>query len=129
MRVCCCYRRASPPPLLRSPPCLQEKEQLYVELKGILARQPGPEVAEQLSMYQARVGGPHRRARVRVCVFVVMCVLCAHARHRRLAKPSHEHTHPHQPTGELAGQDQAAQGPGVRAQHVPRAGVSVFVFA
>eukprot|EP00775_Hariotina_reticulata_P010077 gene10077-10232_t len=32
---------------------IQEKEKLYVELKGILARQPGPEVAEQLSIYQA----------------------------------------------------------------------------
>lgn len=31
---------------------VQEKEKLYVELKGILARQPGPEVAEQLSIYQ-----------------------------------------------------------------------------
>merc|ERR1712159_860776 len=31
---------------------IQEKEKLYVELKQILARQPGPEVAEQLSMYQ-----------------------------------------------------------------------------
>merc|ERR1711981_1062884 len=31
---------------------IQEKEKLYVELKGILARQPGPEVADQLSVYQ-----------------------------------------------------------------------------
>ncbi|KAJ8365785.1 hypothetical protein SKAU_G00146160 [Synaphobranchus kaupii] len=31
---------------------LQEKERLYVELKHILARQPGPEVAEQLQIYQ-----------------------------------------------------------------------------
>lgn len=31
---------------------LQEKEKLYIELKNILARQPGPEVAEQLSVYQ-----------------------------------------------------------------------------
>lgn len=31
---------------------LQEKEKLYMELKNILARQPGPEVAEQLSIYQ-----------------------------------------------------------------------------
>ncbi|GCB64606.1 hypothetical protein scyTo_0000297 [Scyliorhinus torazame] len=31
---------------------LQEKEKLYVELKHILARQPGPEAAEQLMMYQ-----------------------------------------------------------------------------
>jgi hypothetical protein len=32
---------------------LQEKEKLYLELKSILARQPGPEAAEQLSLYQA----------------------------------------------------------------------------
>jgi chromosome segregation ATPase len=31
---------------------IQEKEKLYAELKNILARQPGPEVAEQLSVYQ-----------------------------------------------------------------------------
>ena len=31
---------------------IQEKEKLYVELKNILARQPGPEAAEQLSIYQ-----------------------------------------------------------------------------
>lgn len=31
---------------------IQEKEKLYVELKNILARQPGPEVAEQLEVYQ-----------------------------------------------------------------------------
>lgn len=31
---------------------IQEKEKLYVELKKILARQPGPEVAEQLNVYQ-----------------------------------------------------------------------------
>ena len=32
---------------------IHHKEKLYVELKNILARQPGPEVAEQLSTYQA----------------------------------------------------------------------------
>lgn len=31
---------------------IQEKEKLYIELKQILARQPGPEVAEQLQIYQ-----------------------------------------------------------------------------
>merc|ERR1719253_1476126 len=31
---------------------IAEKEKLYVQLKGILARQPGPEVAEQLTVYQ-----------------------------------------------------------------------------
>lgn len=34
---------------------LQEKEKLYVELKNLLARQPGPEVAEQLSKYQQTI--------------------------------------------------------------------------
>lgn len=31
---------------------IAEKEKLYLELKQILARQPGPEVAEQINMYQ-----------------------------------------------------------------------------
>ncbi|KAL1504201.1 hypothetical protein AB1Y20_010610 [Prymnesium parvum] len=31
---------------------IQHKEKLYIELKNILARQPGPEVAEQLAVYQ-----------------------------------------------------------------------------
>ena len=31
---------------------IQEKERLYIELKNILARQPGPEVIEQLNIYQ-----------------------------------------------------------------------------
>lgn len=31
---------------------LQEKDKIYQELKNVLARQPGPEVAEQLSIYQ-----------------------------------------------------------------------------
>merc|ERR1712137_938016 len=30
---------------------IQEKEKLYVQLKSIIARQPGPEVAEQLAWY------------------------------------------------------------------------------
>merc|ERR1719197_933114 len=34
---------------------IQEKEKLYVELKNILGRQPGPEVAEQLSVYQSNL--------------------------------------------------------------------------
>lgn len=31
---------------------IREKEKLYVQLKGILARQPGPEIAEQLAWYK-----------------------------------------------------------------------------
>ena len=42
---------------------IQEKEKLYMELKNILARQPGPEVAEQLSIYQVR-GEDHESGRM-----------------------------------------------------------------
>ena len=34
---------------------IQEKEKLYVELKAILARQPGPEVAEQPAVAQSNL--------------------------------------------------------------------------
>ncbi|CAH8481840.1 unnamed protein product [Dicrocoelium dendriticum] len=34
---------------------IQEKEKLYIELKHILARQPGPEVAEQMNIYQTMI--------------------------------------------------------------------------
>jgi FtsZ-binding cell division protein ZapB len=34
---------------------LQQKEKEYLELKSVLARQPGPEVAEQLQVYQQAV--------------------------------------------------------------------------
>lgn len=40
---------------------IQEKEKLYVELKNILARQPGPEVAEQLSVYQQNLKAKTRQ--------------------------------------------------------------------
>ena len=40
---------------------VQEKETLYLELKGILARQPGPEVAEQLSAFQSALKEKNRR--------------------------------------------------------------------
>ena len=40
---------------------LQEKERLYAEVKAILARQPGPEVAEQLSVYQSSLRGKTRQ--------------------------------------------------------------------
>eukprot|EP00960_Hanusia_phi_P029248 747857-Hanusia_phi.AAC.1 len=44
---------------------IQEKEKLYVELKNILARQPGPEVAEQLSIYQQNLREKTRQMKVR----------------------------------------------------------------
>lgn len=40
---------------------IQEKEKRYMELKNILARQPGPEVAEQLTIYQQTVKDKNRQ--------------------------------------------------------------------
>eukprot|EP00758_Cryptobia_borreli_P005224 Tbor_TRINITY_DN4785_c0_g1::TRINITY_DN4785_c0_g1_i1::g.17101::m.17101 len=31
---------------------IQKKEKLFIELKGVISRQPGPEIAEQLNIYQ-----------------------------------------------------------------------------
>jgi len=43
----------APTPACKCAP--QEKDKLYEELKKILAKQPGPEVAEQLSLHQQGV--------------------------------------------------------------------------
>jgi chromosome segregation ATPase len=40
---------------------IAEKERLYGELKSILARQPGPELAEQLSVYQQNLREKNRQ--------------------------------------------------------------------
>merc|ERR1719359_125880 len=40
---------------------IQEKDKLYIELKNILARQPGPEVAEQLAVYQQNLKEKQRQ--------------------------------------------------------------------
>ena len=42
---------------------IQEKEKMYMELKAILARQPGPEVAEQLNLYQQSLKDRTQRLR------------------------------------------------------------------
>jgi hypothetical protein len=44
---------------------IQEKEKLYIELKHILARQPGPEVAEQLQIYQATLKEKTKQMKVK----------------------------------------------------------------
>ena len=46
----------------------QEKEKLYVELKHILARQPGPEVAEQLQIYQQTLKDKTKQLKVGITV-------------------------------------------------------------
>ncbi|KAM7073737.1 cilia- and flagella-associated protein 58 [Molossus nigricans] len=43
---------------------LQEKEKLYVELKHILARQPGPEAAEQLQIYRQTLRDKSKQLKV-----------------------------------------------------------------
>ena len=53
---------------------IQEKEKLYVELKNILARQPGPEVAEQLSIYQVHLNGLHNPAHHAISTACCLCV-------------------------------------------------------
>eukprot|EP00948_MAST-09A_sp_MAST-9A-sp1_P000347 g347.t1 len=40
---------------------IKEKEKLYIELKNVLARQPGPEVAEQLEVYQQNLKDKNRQ--------------------------------------------------------------------
>merc|ERR1740121_1008102 len=42
---------------------IQEKEKLYVQLKSIIARQPGPEVAEQLAWYSQSLKDKTRHMR------------------------------------------------------------------
>ena len=44
---------------------IQSKEKLYLELKNILARQPGPEVAEQLNIYQQQLKDKTRQLKVK----------------------------------------------------------------
>jgi hypothetical protein len=40
---------------------IAEKEKLYVELKNILGRQPGPEVGEQIVLYQTNLKEKHKQ--------------------------------------------------------------------
>merc|ERR1711920_691682 len=42
---------------------IQEKEKLYVQLKSIIARQPGPEVAEHLAWYSQNLKDKSRHMR------------------------------------------------------------------
>ncbi|KAJ1459993.1 flagellar associated protein [Pelagophyceae sp. CCMP2097] len=63
---------------------VQEKEKLYGELKHILARQPGPEVAEQLGVYQASL---RQKTRQMKGMASELNMYQAQARHRRLWTP------------------------------------------
>ena len=48
---------------------IQEKEKLYIDLKQILARQPGPEVAEQLQIYQQSLKEKTKQMKVNFIYF------------------------------------------------------------
>jgi peptidoglycan hydrolase CwlO-like protein len=54
---------------------IQEKERLYQELKVILSRQPGPEVAEQLAVYQGNIKTKTRQVTSYVFMSLVMSLL------------------------------------------------------
>ena len=51
---------------------IQEKEKLYMELKHILARQPGPEVAEQLQIYQQTLKEKTKQMKVKLIMYLYM---------------------------------------------------------
>ena len=56
---------------------IQEKEKLYVELKHILARQPGPEVAEQLQIYQQTMKEKTKQMKVlKICHYFARKIVC-----------------------------------------------------
>ena len=52
---------------------IQEKEKLYMELKHILARQPGPEVAEQLQIYQQTLKEKTKQMKVYLICGYLLC--------------------------------------------------------
>ena len=54
---------------------IQEKEKLYMELKQILQRQPGPEVAEQLQIYQQTLKEKTKQMKVSSSVTVVVVII------------------------------------------------------
>lgn len=57
---------------------IQEKEKLYLELKHILARQPGPEVAEQLTIYQQTLKEKTKQMKVMPsCTFFFFLNICS----------------------------------------------------
>ena len=46
---------------------ISEKERLYIELKDMLARQPSPEVAEQINAYQQTLKEKTKQLKVTFC--------------------------------------------------------------
>jgi hypothetical protein len=110
------------PPACRLPHrALQEKEKLYLELKSILARQPGPEAAEQLSLYQVPPSPADACTLVGRCRLVKRSIT---AGGRQTLVQSAQASMVSARAGQPAGEDKADEGPGLRAKHVPSAGES-----
>lgn len=98
---------------------IQQKEKQYLELKAVLARQPGPEVAEQLQLYQQTVKEKNRQLKsmaseVRAPCGTRLCT-CTRARTAVVGRFFKRHTPPFSPFPLSPG------------QHVPGAGGRVQV--
>lgn len=62
---------------------IQEKEKLYMELKTVLERQPGPEVAEQLSIYEHTLKEKTRQLKAMASELnMYVCMRTRHSHHR-----------------------------------------------
>lgn len=114
----------------------QEKERLYLELKSILVRQPGPEAAEQLNLYQVGwlccCSDAHPSCAATMwrwcqnwCCSIAPCSHltqdCARISAAPLS-PSSTALLPSTPPGHAAGEDQTDEVAGLGAQHVPGPG-------
>ena len=66
---------------------IQEKEKLYIDLKQILARQPGPEVAEQLQIYQQSLKEKTKQMKVKLLrETFIMFLIAPFATYKQLSR-------------------------------------------
>ena len=63
---------------------IQEKEKLYMELKHVLARQPGPEVAEQLLLYQQTLKQKTKQLKVKIVLCKVETIFSDNSKARQV---------------------------------------------
>ena len=97
---------------------IQSKERLYVELKNLLARQPGPEVADQINIYQQTLRDKTNQLKV---MSIRLCM--PNSPEGLLQRHLHELTRPMRfPSILNPCHPSNLVGDGLRAQHVPGAG-------
>ena len=51
---------------------IQDREKMYIELKQVLQRQPGPEVAEQLQIYQHTLKEKNKQMKASVPIVMII---------------------------------------------------------